>query len=215
MAAAQTVLWYHRDINSQSLPMSESQKATRATIPIGPIQVDGFMLPDGSYRMSQAQTAESVGKPSMNASRFLESRAIKTLLGEGYTDHTPESVEIEPEPGKRGQSRFNALPLEVVTAYWVNQCSQGNKQAIALVMALATETLERRFDAAFGVTRTEQERDDRLSQQVQQLTQQLDKLGEAYAMEDTIRQERDLFLQQLRELGADPWELPGDDSAPQ
>ena len=192
--------------------MPQSQKAIRATITIGSLQVDGFMLPDGSYRMSQTQTAESVGKPSMNASRFLESRAIKTLLGEGYTDHTPESVEIEPEPGRRGQSRFNALPLEIVTAYWVNQCSQGNKRAVALVMALATETLERRFDAAFGITRSEQERDDRLSQHIQQLTQQLDKLGEAYAVEDTVRQERDLFLKQLQELGADPWELPRDES---
>ena len=77
--------------------------------------------------MSQTQTAESVDKPSMNASRFLESRSIKTLLGKGYTDGTPESAEIEPEPGKRGQSCFNALPLKVVTAYWVNQGSQENK----------------------------------------------------------------------------------------
>ena len=191
--------------------MSESQKATRTTVTLGSLEIDGFMLPDGSYRMSQAQTAKCVGKPAMNASRFLGSKSFKALLGEGYTDHTPESVEIEPEPGKRGQSRFNALPLEIVTAYWVDQCSQGNKSAIALVMALATETLERRFDAAFGVTRTEQERDERLAQQVQQLSQQLEKLGEAYAVEDTIRQERDLFLRQLQELGADPWELPGDE----
>lgn len=32
--------------------MSESIKATRATVAIGALIVDGFMLPDGSYRMS-------------------------------------------------------------------------------------------------------------------------------------------------------------------
>ena len=197
--------------------MAESQKATRATITIGPIQVDGFMLPDGSYRMSQTQTAEAVGLPERNARDFLKSKAIKTLLGEGYTPAISDrkEIEVEPEPGKRGGTRFMPMPLNAVIAYWQWQSHRGNKQALALCMALGIETLERRFDAAFGVTRTEQERDDRLSHQVQQLTHQLDKLGEAYAMEDTIRQERDLFLKQLRELGADPWELPGDDSAPQ
>jgi hypothetical protein len=32
-------------------------KATRATITLGTKQLDGFMLPDGSYRMSQTQAA--------------------------------------------------------------------------------------------------------------------------------------------------------------
>lgn len=67
------------------------------------------MLPDGSYRMSQTQAADCVGKPEINARRFLSSRAIKTLLGEGYTDYTPEQIEIEPEPSRRGQIRKGLL----------------------------------------------------------------------------------------------------------
>ena len=43
--------------------MSDPTKATRATIQIGALTVDGFMLPDGNYRMSQTQTAEAVGSP--------------------------------------------------------------------------------------------------------------------------------------------------------
>jgi len=42
--------------------MSESIKATRATVAIGNLTVDGYMLPDGSYRMSLTQAAETVGK---------------------------------------------------------------------------------------------------------------------------------------------------------
>lgn len=40
--------------------MTDSTKATRADIQIGSIKADGFMLPDGSYRMSQAQAAEAI-----------------------------------------------------------------------------------------------------------------------------------------------------------
>ena len=188
--------------------MTESIRATRASVQIGSMEIDGFMLPDGSYRMSQAQVAQAVDKPPVNALRFLGSKAIKGLLGEGYTDYTPEQVEIESEEGKRGQSRFNALPLEVATAYWVNQCFQGNKQALALVMALATETLERRFDNAFGVSRTETERNERLSQRNQQFERALAELSEGFALDDLLRQERDYFERLLRENGIDPWGLP-------
>ncbi len=76
-------------------------------------------------------------------------------------------------------------------------------------MALLGESMDRRLDEAFEVQRSEAEYNERLSQRIFRLEKQLEKLGEAYAIEDTIRQERDLFLTQLQELGADPWELPG------
>ena len=41
--------------------MSESVRAVRASVQIGSLTVDGFMLPDGSYRMSQTQAAECIG----------------------------------------------------------------------------------------------------------------------------------------------------------
>jgi hypothetical protein len=78
---------------------------------IGSLEVDGFMLPDGSYRMSQTQAAECVGLTERNAREFLDSKAFKSLMGEGYT---PAIIEIESEENQlRGQSQFRALPLEV------------------------------------------------------------------------------------------------------
>lgn len=68
-----------------------------------------------------------------------------------------------------------------------------------------TETLERRFDSAFGVSRSEQERDQRLSDRLQRLQQDLDRLGEGFALDDLIRQERDRFEQKLIDHGIDPW----------
>ena len=165
------------------------------------------MLPDGSYRMSQAQVAEAVDLSRRNVSDFLRSKAIKALLGEGYTGTIleREEIEIEPEPGKRGQSRFMAMPLEVVSAYWLWQSYRGNKQALTLCMALIIESLDRRFDAAFNVTRTEQERDERLSQRIQQLERDL---REAMNFEAVAQYERDYMESVLRQHGIDPWTLP-------
>jgi len=193
--------------------MPESQKATRATITIGPIQVDGFMLPDGSYRMSQTQAAEVVEKDPRRISDFLRSKAFKGLLGkvESTSDfsenYAPDPFIVDIEGGKLGQTRINGLRLEIVSLYWHWQSHRGNKKALSLCVALATETLERRFDAAFGVTRTEQERDDRLSQRLQQLEQDL---KGAMDFEAAAQYELNYVRDWLKQKGLDPWELPGE-----
>ena len=100
--------------------------------------IDGFMLPDGSYRISQTQAAECVGLTERNTRDFLRSNTLKALLGEGYT---PAIFDIEPDEDQlRGQSRFRALPLEVVSIYWSWQSHRGNKTAFALVTGLLTES---------------------------------------------------------------------------
>ena len=185
--------------------MTNPTRATRTTVTISSLEVDGFMLPDGSYRMSQAQAAGTIEEPPVYALRFLRSNDSKALLGETYTDYTPESVEVEASPGKRGQTRINALPLDVVTAYWLTRAYKGNRKAFLLSWALLTESLERRFDEAFGVSRTETERNDRLSQRLQQLESDLSRLGETYALDDIARQEREYLERLLRENGIDPW----------
>ena len=162
--------------------MTESNKATRATVTIGTLTIEGFMLPDGSYRMSQTQAAETVGLTERNARDFLKSTALKGLLGEGYT---PAISEIEQDTDQaRGASRIRSLSLEVVGAYWMWQAYRGNKKALPLCLALITESLERRFDVAFEVTRTEQERDDRLSGRIQQLESDLADLGDALEIDN-------------------------------
>jgi hypothetical protein len=179
-------------------------KAKRATVAIGSSQVDAFQMPDGSYRMSQTQAAECVGLGRQNVSDFLRSKAIKSLLGEGYTGQIFE-IEVENAEQARGQARINAVPLEAVVAYWHWQSHRGNKQALRLCMALATETLERRFDAAFGMERSESDRNALLTQRLQaDLAAAVDALAEP-----DLRTEREGRLeQQLRDLGVEPWQLP-------
>jgi len=60
--------------------------------------------------------------------------------------------------------------------------------------------LERRFDEAFGITRTKLDRNQLLSQR---------DISEAFWVEDEIRMERDNYERLLREHGIDPWGLPG------
>lgn len=66
--------------------MPDAIKAKRSDIPIGSRVVDGFMLPDDSYRMSQEQSASAIGLKPQNASIFLRSKALKKLVAKGYTE---------------------------------------------------------------------------------------------------------------------------------
>lgn len=184
----------------------------RELIPIGGVGIEGFQLPDGSYRMSQAQAAQAIGESPVYALRFLAAKDSKVLLGERYTDYTPEQIEVKTGEGKRGQSRINALPLHVVSAYWLYRAYRGNKQAFVMCWALLTETLERRFDNAFGVSRSEVDYDQRLSDRVQQLQGSLAQLEEAYAEPDVLREHVARLEQQIRQLGAEPWQPEERDS---
>ena len=78
-----------------------SDKAKRATVAISPSSVEGFQMPDGSYRMSQAGAVTTINESPVYALRFLISRDSKALLGEAFTDYTPEQIEVEPSPGDR------------------------------------------------------------------------------------------------------------------
>jgi hypothetical protein len=188
--------------------MSESIKATRATVAIGGLTVDAFMLPDGSYRMSQTQAAECIDDDAVYARNFLISKPFKSLRGEGYT---PETFELEPNKSVRGQTRIQGWSLDVVYAYWVYRCFKGNKSAFSLVMALGTESLERRFDNAFGVVHTESERNDITTAKIKALESDLANLGEGFAIDDDIRRERDYFESLLKQSGIDPYGLPSGD----
>ncbi len=158
--------------------------------------------------MTQTQVAETVGKDEINARRFLSSKNINAIRGDGYT---PDSIEVESLSDKRGQTRFNALPLDVVTAYWLYQSSQGNQKALALVWALLSESLERRFDNAFGVVRTEQERNEATTSRIKALESDLANLGEGFALDDEIRRERNYFESLLKQNGIEPYGLPSSD----
>jgi hypothetical protein len=88
---------------------------------------------------------------------------------------------------------------------------RGNKHALVLCFALMVETLERRFDKAFGVMRTDGEYNQRLSERLRQAEQQLSLLADAYSDPDILRAHITQLEAQIRQLGGEPWQLPGQD----
>jgi hypothetical protein len=58
---------------------STSDKAKRSTVAIGSLEVEGFQMSNGTYRMGQTQAAECMGKPEIKARHFLDTRGIKAL----------------------------------------------------------------------------------------------------------------------------------------
>ena len=74
--------------------------------------------------------------------------------------------------------------------------------------ALLEESLERRFDAAFGMERSEAERQTRLTEMMDVSREEFEALAEAMAEPDLLRAENELLKQQLKDAGIDPWALP-------
>ena len=74
---------------------SETVKAQRAIVRIGNLEVEGFMLPDGSYRMPLSQATECVGLQARNAFDFLRSKTFKQLMGQDYTVPISEVESVE------------------------------------------------------------------------------------------------------------------------
>ena len=178
-----------------------SDKAKRELIAIGSHSVEGFQMPDGSCRMSITSAATAVETSQQNATNFLRSKTFKALRGE---DSTPQMlVEVEEE-----RTRIAALPLEVAMYFWIYQCSRGNKVAMRLLAALATETLERRFDSAFGVIRTEEERQARLTERMDVSREEFEALAESIAEPDILREHISRLEAQVRQLGGEPFQLP-------
>jgi hypothetical protein len=190
-------------------------KAKRQTIALGDIPLDVFQLPDGAYVMSQTQVAEAVDLDEIYIRRFLSSKWLKALPGKDHSSDDFEQVEYE----GRGKP-IRAIPLETAALFWVYQVWQKNRQAIALVVATVRETLTRRADAAFGITRSEAEYEAATAEMMKLLgrvARERNLLLESYEIDDDARaivsdmqamlDERDRenarLREKIRELGGD------------
>jgi hypothetical protein len=110
----------------------------RAVIPLGSVEIEGFMMPDGSYRAKQAAVAEAIGQDEADIQRFFQSEEMVAELARG---HHPECIEITNPDQPMPPRRITVLPLPAVTAYWLWQSHQGNEKALELMADLMTESL--------------------------------------------------------------------------
>ncbi len=133
--------------------MTTTQKAVRATIKLGDTELDVFQLPNGEYRLSKGQACDVVNLDRKRLSQIFQKNSLKALLGEGksLSEFTVKS-KVEGE-----NANLDLLPINIVLLLW-SEVPEGK----VLVQAAAFEALERRADTAFGIQRTEEERNERL-----------------------------------------------------
>ena len=140
--------------------MTNITKSIRSTFTLGVKELSCFQRPDGSRFLSQSEVCRAVNKPAKRMVELLESKKGQALIDKGFEKGLEKEPVVNSKP-------ITPVTLEQATTFWALELSIGNLEALALVTACSTETLERRVDRAFGVTRTEFERDDLLRQRHQ------------------------------------------------
>jgi hypothetical protein len=129
-------------------------KSARAVITLGNIELDVFQKPDGTYFMSSAQVAESIGMGEKSFRPNYIAKDLKSIL-----EASPRTVVFgEKLSIENNNALVNSIPLELVSLIFGHYASKGNAKATTLLMASLTEALERRADAAFNVIQTEEAR---------------------------------------------------------
>lgn len=126
-------------------------KAIRKIVEIGAgIEVEGFMQPGGSYRLSKTSAALAIGKPRNSVVVTLRRKTPEALALKGQFDVVKICVE-----GNNGL--IDAISLETTALYWQYWAAKGHPPAQAIIAAATAEVLTRRFDLAFGMKRTEED----------------------------------------------------------
>jgi hypothetical protein len=138
---------------------SITTKAIIAQIDFGFTQIEGLMLPDGSYGIAVAQANTLLEFSGRNKDA---TRALKPILGKDF-----EGRKVKTELNSNAIyvltiGQFSDLIFELATKH-------NNSVAIALLKASMQETIERRFDIAFNQRVEESERNERLALRMQRL----------------------------------------------
>lgn len=140
--------------------MANTIKAQREKIDIAGIEVFGYLLPDNTYALSGRNVTDAISEEHKSLTRQMNVKSLKDLPHHDLSLGQIKSI--------TGES-FIPVHIEDAVEYWYLMSVKGNKKASALLKALAIESIERRFDRAFGKVVTEQERDLKLAERYRRL----------------------------------------------
>ena len=129
------------------------KKAVVSQVDLGFAQIEGLMLPDGSFAVAVPQLAKIL---SYNQNTF--SRDLKRLLGEGFR---PSKIKTE-----LGNQLINVISLTSASRTIYLLSLAGNAVAKELMLALVEEGLDRRFRKAFNQQADEDEYNARIALRV-------------------------------------------------
>jgi hypothetical protein len=138
--------------------MAKTIKAVRAQIFLGEIPLNVYQMPDGAYQLAGRNITDAIEEHPMTLSRSLGVKSLKDLL--------PKDLSLSQVKAESGES-FIPVSIENAARYWHTKSFTGNERARSLTLACLIESIERRADAAFGIQRTEAERNQRLQQRLE------------------------------------------------
>ena len=141
------------------MEIAKPTKAKKATFKLGSLVLDGYQLPDGSYRLSQTQVCSVLNKTHKSVGEFLEGNSLQALP---HKSSSLQKIQVEGVKNVIGE-----VTLEIASAYWFYWALKGDALAQALAQACLEEALERRLDSAFNVERTERYYNDRLELRIE------------------------------------------------
>ena len=115
------------------------------------IEVDGFLLPDGEFRVGKKSASKTLGFQEDYLSRLPKKsvKQFKALLDEGYTD-SPKTIEYD---FGRGATRSETISLDDFTSFIFFAAMRGKKEAIAIQKAITRVGIEDWFRLTFNIER--------------------------------------------------------------
>jgi glycosyltransferase involved in cell wall biosynthesis len=138
-------------------------KATRAKIKLGDIDLDVFQLPDGSYGYTYEWLGSLIDRDksilSDKKSPFYLYSLNKSLSKEALTN---QRVSVE----GISKAKLNYLTEPQLMVVLGSLAHMVPEKVVPLLVACGIEALERRADAAFGVIRDEEERNELMAARV-------------------------------------------------
>jgi hypothetical protein len=140
--------------------MDDVLKVKATPIELGSFIITVMQMPNGSYCLSRTDVADLINNPRQSFTTFLGTNSDLALP---YKDFVPQKARIEGTSG----APSDAIPIKIATAYWRYWDKKDNLIASAIVDACVQESIERRADVAFGVIRSEQERNERFTTTVE------------------------------------------------
>ena len=130
-------------------------KSKRATVTLAPnIEINAYLLPNGDIKLAGRNVTDAVEEPNNSLIRIMGVKSLKALPGADSS-----LIQIKADTGET----VTPVSIDDAIAYWTKMAIKGNTKAATLIGALAAESIERRVDRAFGIQRTEEERDLRLA----------------------------------------------------
>ena len=140
--------------------MSETHKARKVDIRMGVIPLDVYQMPNGNYKLYPASIMGAIDEVSNGPSlrRFLSGKSPEALPHKDFKLQQVPQIEVV-----GFSAPIKPVPIEIAIAYWKYKYRKGNQKAGALIDACLHESIERRADAAFGVVRSEEEREQRFA----------------------------------------------------